>query len=434
MTLKPIELTIERLVHGGRGVGRYEGKAVFVPTTAAGDVVRCRIVQEKKRYAEAELLEVLVPSSQRRQPPCPHFPVCGGCQWQHLTYPAQLQAKEAIFRDALVRTAQIDPTRIRSILPSADEWHYRCRAQIKGLQTAAGFGTGFYQTGTHTVVPFDACPVLADALNDLLPLLRRCLSSFARADRVPQCNLGVDADGQVVLIVHLDGGPVADLSLALSPLRATGVAIYCQSGRNDTPQLLTDSRQQRIRPEEDGVLALEFPPGGFVQINLKQNQRLVAAALDGCQLTGDESVLDLYCGVGNFSLPLARHCRQVTGVEEFAPAIEAARRNASSNGLHNLQFHARSAESHVKAQSPGTFDLVLLDPPRNGASGVVTELVRLQPARIVYISCDPATLARDLLLLQQGGYRLDWAQPVDMFPQTSHIEGIAVLVHTKVAG
>jgi 23S rRNA (uracil1939-C5)-methyltransferase len=424
----PIELTIERLAHGGRGVGRHQGKAVFVSTTAPGDHVRCQIVLEKKRYAEAELLEVITPSSDRRQPPCPHFPECGGCQWQHLTYAAQLRSKQTIFSDALVRTAQVDSGLIRPILPAEDEWHYRCRAQIKCRLSADGFVTGFYRSGTHRVVPFASCPVLDDTLNTLLPRVREGLESFSRSDRVPQCDVCVDDNGQVVLIIHLIEGSLDALITALAPLAATGVTLYVQSGRKDTLQVLSEGHPQQIRPQDDGRLALEFPPGGFVQVNLAQNRRLVAAALDGCRLTGRERVLDLYCGIGNFSLPLARKARQVTGVEAFAPAIDAARRNAVSNRLDNLQFHAKPAERYVQTVPSGAFDVVLLDPPRAGAYAVAKDLVRLQPERIVYVSCDPATLARDLQPLLHGGYRLESAQPVDMFPQTSHIEGVAVLI------
>jgi len=426
-----VELVIDRLTHGGRGVGRYQGKAVFVPGTAAGESVRCRIVHEKRRYAEAELVEILKPSPLRRRPPCPQVPECGGCQWQHLAYAAQLSAKQTIFNDALVRTAGIDPNLIGEILPAPDEWHYRCRTQLKCRLTADGFATGFFRAGTHRVVPFATCPVLAPALNDVLPHLRACLDRFDSANRVPQCDLCVDDDGQMTLIVHLLDGALDALRTELQPLAdAFRVAIFVQTGRKETLQPLFAGPEQCIHPEEDGVIGLAFPPGGFIQVNLEQNRQLVATALAGCQLQGDERVLDLYCGVGNFSLPLARRCRQVTGVEEYAPAIEQARANARSNHLDNLRFFAQSAEDYVTGLQPGSFDLVLLDPPRSGAYAVATELVRLQPARIVYVSCDPATLARDLVPLLHGGFRLEQARPVDMFPQTSHIEGVAVLVRT----
>lgn len=423
-----VELVIERLTHGGRGVGRFQGKAVFVPATAPGETVRCQIVHEKRRYAEGELLEVVQPSVQRRLPFCSVAAECGGCQWQHLTYAAQLQAKQAIFNDALVRTAGVDLQRIAPILAAADEQGYRCRAQVKCRLGKDGFITGFYRSGSHWVVPFDRCPVLADGLNNLLAELRTVLSRYRCADRIPQCDVCIDAVGQIIVIVHLLEGDVDELCHLLEPLTAEGrVAFFVQSGRKNTLRHLCGAVEQHIHPEADEVLALGFAPGGFVQVNLKQNKRLVAEALAGCALRGDERVLDLYCGIGNFSLPLARRCREVVGVEEFAPAIAEARENARINGLGNLQFHAQPAEAYVAACSPETFDLVLLDPPRTGAYDVAIELLRLKPRRIVYVSCDPATLARDLLPLLHGGYHCASARPVDMFPQTSHIEAVAVL-------
>lgn len=426
-----VDIVVDRLTHGGRGVGRHQGKAVFVPATAPGELVRCRIVHEKRRYAEAELLEVLQPSPFRRQPFCPNVPECGGCQWQHLSYQAQLQAKQEIFNDALTRTAGVDHDCLKTILPAPDERGYRSRSQVKCRQGEAGFITGFYRTGTHRIVPFASCPVLVPECNRLLAELRQALKPFRHAHRIPQCDLSVDAAGRTVAIIHLLEGDRDELRLLLEPLAATGaVAFFLQSGRKDTLQPLCGQVEQHIHPEQDRRLSLGFSPGSFVQVNLEQNMRLVAEALAGCRLNGDEKMLDLYCGVGNFSLPMARRCREVVGVEEFAPAIDVAAANARSHGLANARFVAQAAEAFVAGCSPGAFDLVLLDPPRTGARAAIEALARLAPQRIVYVSCDPATLARDLVPLLHDGYRLESARPVDMFPQTSHIEGVAVLTRS----
>jgi len=428
MSRPTVDLVIERLAHGGRGVGRYQGKAVFVPATAPGETVRCRIVHEKRRYAEGELLAVLQPSPLRRLPFCPIASECGGCQWQHLSYAGQLQAKQAIFNDTLVRTAGVDPERIAPILAAPEEQGYRCRAQVKCRLGTKGLIAGFYRSGTHRIVPFDSCPVLAPELNSVMALLRTALACFSRADRIPQCDLCVDAAGQTIVVIHLLEGGLDELRQLLEPLCVEGrVAFFVQSGRKETLRHLCGAVDQFIHPEADGVLALGFAPGGFVQVNLEQNKGLVAEALAACRIGGDERVLDLYCGIGNFSLPLARRCRQVVGVEEFAPAIAAAGKNARAHGLENLQFLAKPAESYVASCSEGAFDLVLLDPPRTGAYDVAVELLRLKPRRIVYVSCDPATLARDLVPLLHGGYDFEAARPIDMFPQTSHIEAVAVM-------
>ncbi len=423
-----IDLTIDSLTYGGRGVGRYNGKAIFVPAVLPGEIVQCRIIRDKKRYCEAELISVLNVSADRREPPCRFFPECGGCQWQHIPYQIQLHWKEKIFIDTLVRATGCNPELIQSIIAAPDESGYRCRTQIKCRMTEQGLIAGFYRAGSHHIVDTDKCLILDPSIPPLLELFRVCIVNFAQADQINQIDFCVDSVSQVSLVVHFTGTDIAGLHSALQKMVDAGLSLHLQSGRNGLAKTMCKGISQSITPETDAVLQLGFPPGGFTQINLKQNMRLVKEVLHGAIKSGQEKVLDLYCGVGNFSLPLARICAEVVGVEEYAPGVKAAINNARNNSLDNVRFIAGRAERVIEQLSKSTrFDTVVLDPPRNGAAQVIKVLLQMQPERIVYVSCDPTTMARDLSVLLQNGYNILSARPVDMFPQTWHIEGIAIL-------
>lgn len=422
------ELTIETLTHGGNGLGRLEGKAVFVPGTAPGDRIRCRIVKQHKRHAEGVVEALLEPSPQRRIAPCPVSGECGGCQWQHLHYPAQLAAKQTIFHALLQRQGGVPAEALRPLVPAPDQWNYRSRVQFKCRQTEQSFVIGFYRPASHYVVDVQQCPVLDPRLNEALQRFRAWLSQGPNPDRIPQVDMAVGDGGSVRVVVHFIGEDSTALAQWLTPLASeAGYALFLQTGRKSSLQQLLGPEELRI--EVGGPpLFLGYGPGGFAQVNLAQNRALVEAALQAAALQGTERVLDLYCGMGNFSLPLARHCRSVVGVEDYPPSIASAVRNAANSRLSNARFLARPAEGVLLAQDGlHPFDLVLLDPPRSGAYPVMRELLQVRPSRVIYISCDPATLARDLVPLQHGGYRVVSCQPFDLFPQTYHVESLTLL-------
>jgi 23S rRNA (uracil1939-C5)-methyltransferase len=423
------DLRIDALAYGGSGVGRHAGKAVFVPFTAPGDLIRCRIVREKKRFAEGELLELIEPSAERREPPCPVFGACGGCQWQHLTYETQIRWKEEIFADTLRRQGGAEGDFPRHLVPSSDEWNYRSRVQFKCRQTVDGFVMGFYRRGSHYVVDVENCPITAAPLNEALRLFRRWLPQSPCPERIPQVDMAVDDENRIRIVVHVLGSDYAALRDFLAPLAEdAGFALFFQAGRKDTLVPVTGDEDLHIRPVHGADLRLAYGPGGFAQVNLEQNRHLVEGVIAAAGLTGEEKVLDLFCGMGNFSLPLARKAKEVVGVEDFEPSIEKARENARKNGVRNASFHPRTAEGAANdLAGPGEFDLVLLDPPRTGAYEVVKDLLSVRPPKIIYVSCDPPTLARDLKPLLHGGYRLVFATPFDLFPQTCHTESLSFL-------
>lgn len=429
---KPIgPLRVEALANGGTGIVRAEGQVIFVPQVVPGDVILCRISKARKRYAEAELVEIVQPSAQRRDLPCPVAATCGGCQWQQLAYTDQLRWKQQLFHDTLIRQCAVDSTRLLPIVAAPDEWHYRSRVQIKCRLTTTGFDCGFFRAKSHHVVAIERCPILAEPLNELLNELRALLEKSRFAGLISQIDLAIGDCQRRRAVVHYQGAEVSGLAELLRTLAVDDrLELLIQSGRGGQLHSVIGSAELAIRVDEP-PLWLNYAAGGFAQINLDQNRQLLAAVLAAANLTGKERILDLYCGMGNFSLPLARRSRQVCAVEDYPASIEMARRNAVLNQIDNVAFYAQPAAGMLRQLSrAGRFDLLLLDPPRAGAVALMAELLTMPVARVLYVSCDAQTLARDLKLLLSGGYRLVTSQPFDMFPQTHHVESLSILEYS----
>ena len=423
MILPP--LTVETLVNGGAGLARHEGRVVFIPHTAVDDIVRCRITKVKKNFLEAEIVEMIKPALQRRKPLCPVAGDCGGCQWQHLPYSEQLHWKESLFHQTLSRRCHCDATQLLPIA-AADEWGYRSRVQIKCCVRNSKFITGFYRPKSHSVVSIDHCPIIAPELNLLLDLLRELIDQSPYAAAITQLDLAMGTEGNVSAVIHYSGDDLIALSQLLLTKDLSAAVL-----------IKTAPKSKLINLQGDGILELvvDSPPirlryatGSFAQINLQQNRRLVAAVVSLADLSGDEQVLDLYCGMGNFSLPLALRAKQVVGVEESSVSIKMAGENSRLNEIENVEFYRRSAEGALTDfLQQRAFDLLLLDPPRSGAIEIMGELLESPVKKVIYVSCDPQTLARDLSLLISGGYELVSSQPFDLFPQTHHCESVTLL-------
>jgi 23S rRNA (uracil1939-C5)-methyltransferase len=420
-------LEITSLVHGGRGIGRHQGKAIFVPLVAPGDKVDCRVVKSKKRFAEAELIEVITPSSARRKPPCPYFGTCGGCQWQHLPYSEQLQWKGQNFSDQLVRSKVVKENSIKPIVASQAEWHYRNRVQLKVHSSDDGIAIGFYRHGSHNVVDIDHCLLVAPHIQEVLSLLREALQGKIDAESVEQIDLACGDDGRVRLLLHAQPECCESLRSQLQAF-AEGLRLnVCMKFAGQSSVEVICGEGNLTVNVDQPALGLRYGPGGFVQVNSSQNRVIVSNMIELLSLKGDERILDLFCGMGNFSLPLARRAGHVVGVEDFAPSINMARLNAEANQVRNVEFIVADASMIMTRFKNEALDLVVLDPPRTGNYEVVKQLLQLQPKRILYVSCDPATLARDLVPLVNGGYEVVHSQPFDLFPQTWHIESMTLL-------
>ncbi|TYO99711.1 23S rRNA m(5)U-1939 methyltransferase [Geothermobacter ehrlichii] len=419
-----MEIVIDSLAYGGDGVGRYEGQAVFVPFTLPGDVVRCRVVQRKKRYLRAEAVAWLQRGPGYSAPPCPVFGRCGGCQWQHIAYPEQVTFKDRLFRQILQRELRRDDLPVEPAVAAPSAWRYRHRVQYKCHFVPQGCQIGFYGRGSHFVHDVASCRIAASAADAVHAWLRTVIERFPRPDRIPQVDVAVGDRGAPTVILHLLAGQQVPPAVVASA-RDRGFGLWLQRGRKATLRPVAAGEVPAIVVDEP-PLVLETVVGGFFQVNLEQNRHLVRTVIDYCDLRGDESVLDLFCGVGNLTLPLARRCREATGVEDFAPSVEKAVENARRNGISNARFIARDAGRHVASLDRAP-DVVVLDPPRAGAIDCIRALLRLRPRRIVYVSCDPTTLARDLAPLLGQGYRLRRAVCLDLFPQTYHFESVCQL-------
>jgi len=421
------DLEITGLVHGGRGIGRFNGKAVFVPLTAPGDRVVCSVVRSKSSYIEAVLEAVIEPSASRREPPCPYFGSCGGCQWQHLSYPNQTQWKEKIFFNQLLRGKVASEECLASIVPAPDEWHYRNRVQFKCHMAEDGLAVGFYRPNSHVVVDIKRCLLLPPPLQRVLDLLREELPYAPCPDCIPQVEVACGDDSNIRLLMHLLPKFRRQLRAWLQDFAKRHQINACmQSGRKDAIEHVYGKADLSVFVDHP-PLALSYGPGGFAQVNSAQNRNLIAKILAILDLRGVENVLDLFCGMGNFSLPIARRAGMVTGIEFHAASVEAAVKNAVANNLQNVRFHAADASTVMNRFNGDEFDLVVLDPPRSGSSRASREILKVRPPRVLYISCDPATLTRDLSLLVNDGYRVVSSRPFDLFPQTWHIESVTLL-------
>jgi 23S rRNA (uracil1939-C5)-methyltransferase len=421
---------IVSLDHEGRGVTRIGGKAVFVNGALPGETVRLQRTRKRRRHDEAAVIEVLKPAPDRVVPRCAHFGICGGCSLQHLAHPAQLAAKAAIVAEELARIGGVEPGRWLPPL-SGPVWSYRRRARLgcKFVDKKERVFVGFRERGSPLLADLRQCEVLAEPAGRLIAELATLVGGLELRRRVAQIEVAV-ADNVTALVLRvLDAPPAADLANLREFEQRHGVELYLQSGGLDTVTPLSPPATP-LRYELDGLAAgIEFAPTDFVQVNGELNRRMIARALELLEPGPGDTALDLFCGLGNFSLPLALKVAAVTGVEGDAALVARARANAGRNAIGNAEFHAANLAADVSQASwaKGRYDLVLLDPPRVGAREVLPVIAACGPRRIVYVSCHAGTLARDAgILVQEHGYRLAAAGIMDMFPHTSHVESIAL--------
>jgi 23S rRNA (uracil1939-C5)-methyltransferase len=427
----PEEAQVAGLTHEGEGVV-HGGKTAFVAGALPGERIRFQRTRRHRQHDDAELLEVLQTSPTRVVPRCPHFGVCGGCVLQHLSPAAQVAAKESELRDALTRVARAAPAHWLSPL-EGPHWGYRRRARL-GAKFVRKKGTvvvGFRERAAPLIAQLRTCDVLAPPAGALIAPLAALLTELGIRERVPQIEVAVAANG-TAFVLRVLAAPTAEDERRLEAFAAEhGVRVYLQpAGLDSVHQLGRAGEPLNYRlPRFD--LELQFAPTDFIQVNAAVNEALVQRAVELLELTPAARVLDLYCGLGNFSLPLARRAAQVVGVEGDPTLVARAGGNARHNGLVNAEFHVADLSAAPEAHLPWmrhAYTHVLLDPPRTGAREVLAVLARLAPQRLLYISCHPGTLARDLgVLVHDHGFTLVAAGVVDMFPHTAHVESLALL-------
>jgi len=425
-----VEAVVTALSNEGRGIAHVDSEIVFIDGALPGERVTFRYTARRRGIAEGAVVELIERSPQRIEPRCPQFGVCGGCSLQHLAPQEQLRFKEDVLRGQFQRIGQVEP---REWLPPLEgaSWGYRRRARLAVRWVAKKGGTlvGFRERHSAFVAAVDECAVLDPRVGTRLRELGELIDGLSIKTQVPQIEVSMGDDQVALAFRNLAPFSAADRERLIGFGQAHGFQIYQQPGNESTIERLWPAEAEltfRI-PEFDVELA--FLPTDFTQVNAGINQRMVARALALLEPGPQERVLDLFCGLGNFTLPLARRAGYVVGVEGEAGLVERARGNARRNGLDNVEFHVANLAGEVEALPwmRQSYDKILLDPPRSGAMELIPQIARLKAPRIVYISCNPATLARDAgLLVHDHGYRIGAAGVMDMFPHTAHVESIAV--------
>jgi 23S rRNA (uracil1939-C5)-methyltransferase len=433
---EPETARIDSLTHDGRGIAAIAGKKIFVPGALPGEEVRVLRRKIRRGHDEADLLEVLAPSPERVEPRCEAFGICGGCALQHIDAAKQREIKQKSLKDSLERIGSVSPGRWLPPLYEAEEegaWQYRRRARLAVRDVAAKGRVlvGFKERGAAMVTDMHRCEVLSPPLGELIDPLSDLVGELSIRARLPQVELAVGDNAVELLFRVLDPPTADDRAKLLQFGRRHGVRVSLQPGGLESvvpldPETPRDALWYEL-PEFE--VRMYFEATDFVQVNGPVNRQMVARAVDLLQLTEHDRVLDLYCGIGNFSLPMARRAGNVLGIEGEAALVKRASLNADRNGIANCEFRVSdlAAVEGKEQWMRQSWNKVLLDPPRSGAEALVRSLAKTGAERVVYVSCHPATLARDAGILSRSqGYRLEAAGIVDMFPHTAHVEAIAL--------
>ncbi|RXX28676.1 23S rRNA (uracil(1939)-C(5))-methyltransferase RlmD [Klebsiella aerogenes] len=416
-TRQIITVTVNDLDPFGQGVARHQGKALFIPGLLPQEQAEVVLVEDKKQYARAQVKRRLNDSPQRVAPRCPHFGVCGGCQQQHASIELQQQSKRA----ALSRLMKRD---VDDII-AAEPWGYRRRARLSlnYQPKTQQLQMGFRKANSSEIIDVVQCPVLVPQLEALLPAVRECLTSLQSQRQLGHVELVQADNGPLMVLRHTAALTAADKEKLERFSQTHGLSLYLAP----QSEILEHIRGDEPWYTSDG-LRLVFSPRDFIQVNDGVNQKMVRTALAWLDIQPHDRVLDLFCGMGNFTLPLAKVAASVVGVEGVPALVAKGRENAALNELQNVTFFHENLEEDVTRQAWAKhgFDKILLDPARAGAPGVMAHIIKLAPRRMVYVSCNPATLARDSEALLQAGYRIQRLAMLDMFPHTGHLESIVL--------
>ncbi len=445
-----LDLTVDELSNSGDGVGRWQDRVVFVANAVPGDRLQVRLTRVKPTYGYGKSLQILEPSPHRVRPTCIVADKCGGCQWQAVTYPRQLQAKEHQVRSTLERIGGFATVPMQPILGAPQPLGYRNKVTYPLARGNGGkVKAGYYRQGTHQIVNLNQCPIQHESLNPLLVDAKAAIGTRGwslynenkHQGRLRHLALRVGQHtGQALLtLVTTSYLPeVKEQAEQWLAAHSNLVGVCLNINPEKTNKLFGDETRclagQLYLEELFLGLRLRIQPTTFFQVNTAQAEALVKVVLEQLDLQGNETVIDAYCGIGTLSLPLAQRAARCVGIEVQTESVAQARQNAALNGLKNTDFFAGVVENlllEISAQQSSPIDVVMLDPPRKGCDRTVLEaLLEIAPAKIVYMSCNPATLARDLKLLSNQGYTLTMIQPADFFPQTAHVECVAFLEQT----
>ena len=423
------DVTIESMSHEGRGIARINGKTVFVFGALEGERVRIRIRRRRRKFDQAETVEVLEASPRRVEPLCDAYRMCGGCSLQHLGADDQVSFKQ----DMLLQMFEHAKVEYDEVLPPlrGPVWGYRGKARlgVKYVPKKERVLVGFRERNAPFIADMRRCEVLLPRVGQQLQRIGEMIGRLDARARIPQIEVASDARQVQLVFRHLDPLSSADLDTLTEFARSSGFQVQLQPGGPDTVRPLYPAQQVlELEPLADSPLRIAFNALDFVQVNTEINQQMVARTLELLDLEPHHRVLDLFCGLGNFTLPLAQACARVTGAEGDAAMVERARRSARENGLDNTEYYVADLSQPDRDQPwmGQRFDRILLDPPRSGAQEMAQRLPDFGAGRLVYVSCQPSSLVRDAAIICAQGYRMTHVGVMDMFPQTAHIESIAV--------
>ena len=426
----PVEVVIESLSHDGRGVARIEGKAIFIDFALAGETVQFRYTKTHSKFDEGRAIEIANPAADRVEAKCQHFGVCGGCSLMHMSPEAQLILKQNSLMDQMHHFGQVAPQKWLEPL-TGPLWGYRRKARlgVKHVPKKERVLVGFREKGTPYLALLEQCEVLDPRVGSRLADLGEMIAGLAAYNRIAQIEVAMDDEHVALVFRNLDDLSDSDQQILIQFGQENNFWIYLQSGGPDTVTPIWPASPQLSYAPESG-LTMNFEPNDFTQVNASINQKMIQKAMALLEVSEQDRVLDLFCGLGNFSLPLAKRVSEVVGVEGDVSLVEHAQNNATLNNLDNAVFELADLTKTTLKEYPWAkagFNKILLDPPRSGAFEVLPQLAELGAERIVYVSCNPATLARDAgELVNNLGYTLVSAGIMDMFPHTSHVESIAV--------
>lgn len=425
------ELVVETLSHDGRGIARPQGKTTFIDGALPGETVLCQYTQQRGKFDEARTLEVKVASPHRVTPPCQHADRCGGCSLQHLHSDEQVQLKQKMLEEQLRHFGGLTPQRwLAPLRGPVTGYRSKARLGVKYVEAREQVLVGFREKRNSFIAALEQCAVLVPAVGQSLDALAQLIGTLDGKRRIPQIEVAAGDDDVALIFRHLDPLSAGDQEKLIDFCRQRGWHCYLQPGSEQSVHRVwpTEGEQRLYYRHPTAQLQLAFHPTDFTQVNGEINRAMVPLALDLLDVQAEHRVLDLFCGLGNFTLPLARCAAHVTGVEGSQAMVERGYENARRNNLSNVDFYAFDLTQDVAGQSWATarYDRVLVDPPRTGALEMMSLLAKTGAKKVVYVSCNPATLARDAGELVKHGYRLVAAGVMDMFPHTTHVESIAL--------
>ena len=428
---EPVSATIESLSHEGRGIARINGKTVFIDGALPGEQVRFHYTRRRGQFDEGRTVEFVDASAIRVEPRCSYYGTCGGCSLMHMGPEQQITHKQAVLLEQLRHIGGLEPERLLPPL-SASRWGYRRKARL-GVKYVAGKEkvlVGFREKNSRYIADIDSCQVLHPFLGEDLGRLKELIGALSVYRQIPQLEVAVSNTTAAIVIRHLAPLDENDKRLLGDYEKTRPVRFYLQPAGLDSVHSLSGREETNLyyRLDNHGI-EIEFSPVDFTQVNFDLNPLLVDLVISLLDLSADDSVLDLFCGLGNFTLPIARYANRATGIEGSEDLVRRATDNAEKNGLANADFSVcdlsgPDAGARVRACD---YNKVLLDPPRSGAREIIGQLDLQRVAKLVYVSCNPATLARDAgILVKHGQLKLKAAGVMDMFPHTSHVESIAL--------